>query len=93
MAIRNWLTEYLYECSDMDKVPDYLVEALDIINRRSQLKKRSSSELHSSPQEIMKGVIEKEVECVLTISAQAKEVVSNLLPEHDFDEEFARAYI
>ncbi|KAL8491385.1 hypothetical protein ACS0TY_023132 [Phlomoides rotata] len=96
MAIRNWLTECLYECSDMDKVPDYLVETLDIINRRSQLrssKKRSSSELHSSPREIMKEVIEKEVECVLTISAQAKEVVSNLLPEHDFDEEFARAYM
>ncbi|KAK6131836.1 hypothetical protein DH2020_034410 [Rehmannia glutinosa] len=95
-AVRNLLTDYLYECSDMDKVPDCLVGILDIINRRSQLpsrKKNSSSESHSSPQELMKEVMQKEVEYVLTISAQAKEVVLDLLPEHEFDEDFAHAYV
>ncbi|KAI3458382.1 hypothetical protein Pfo_015045 [Paulownia fortunei] len=96
MAVRNLLTEYLYECSDMDKVPEFLVETLDIINRRSQLpsrKRHSSSKIHSSPQELMKEVIQKEVEYVLNISAQAKEVVLDLLPQHEFDEEFAHAYM
>ncbi|KAK6156016.1 hypothetical protein DH2020_010264 [Rehmannia glutinosa] len=95
-AVRNLLTDYMYECSDMDKVPDCLVGILDIINRRSQLpsrKKNSSSESHSSPQELMKEVMQKEVEYVLTISAQAKEVVLDLLPEHEFDEDFAHAYV
>ncbi|KAL6530412.1 hypothetical protein OROHE_014765 [Orobanche hederae] len=95
-AMRNLLTEYLYECSDMDKVPDSLVETVDIINRRSQLrsrKKRSSSEIRSSPGELMKEVIQKELEHVLIVSAQAKEVVLNLLPEHEYYEDFANAYV
>ncbi|KAL6533028.1 hypothetical protein OROMI_027140 [Orobanche minor] len=95
-AMRNLLTEYLYECSDMDKVPDSLVETVDIINRRSQLrsrKKRSSSEILSSPGELMKEVIQKELEHVLIVSAQAKEVVLNLLPEHEYYEGFANAYV
>ncbi|XP_020548882.1 uncharacterized protein LOC105160969 [Sesamum indicum] len=96
MAVRNLLTEYLFECSDMEKVPDCLVETLDIINRRSQFssrKKHSSSKIYSSPQELMKEVIQKEVEHVLAISAQAKEVLLDLHPEHEFDEDFDHAYV
>ncbi|KAL0447444.1 UNVERIFIED_CONTAM: hypothetical protein Slati_1872300, partial [Sesamum latifolium] len=96
MAVRNLLTEYLFECGDMEKVPDCLVETLDIINRKSQFssrKKHSSSKIHSSPQELMKEVIHKEVEHVLAISARAKEVVLDLHPEHEFDEDFDHAYM
>ncbi|KAK4433536.1 hypothetical protein Salat_1115900 [Sesamum alatum] len=96
MAVRNFLTEYLFECSDMEKVPDCLVQTLDIINRRSQYssrKKHSSSKIHSSPQELMKEVIHKEVEHVFAVSAQAKEVVLDLHPEHEFDEDFDHAYV
>lgn len=95
-AVRNLLIEYLYECSDMDNVPDFLIETIDIINRRAQLrscKKSSSSNGFSSPKELMKEDIEKETQHVLNISAQAREVVANLLPEHEFDEEFANAYM
>ncbi|KAL0401108.1 UNVERIFIED_CONTAM: hypothetical protein Slati_4140700 [Sesamum latifolium] len=96
MAVRNLLTEYLFECSDMEKVPDCLVETLDTINRRSRFssrKKHSSSKIHSSPQELMKEVIHKEVEHVLAISARAKEVVLDVHPEHEFDEDFDHAYM
>ncbi|PIN18460.1 hypothetical protein CDL12_08870 [Handroanthus impetiginosus] len=96
MAVRNLLTEYLYECSDMDKVPDYLVAILDIINGRAQppsCRKQSSSKIHSSAQELMGEVIQKEVEYILNVSGQAKEVVLDFLPEHEFDEDFARAYL
>ncbi|CAA0834467.1 Unknown protein [Striga hermonthica] len=95
-AVRGLLTEYLFECSDMDSVPDSLVETVNFINTRSQfpsLKKRRSSKSLTSPQEFMGDVIQKEVEHVLTVSALAKEVVLNIIPEHEFDEDFARAYL
>ncbi|KZV37848.1 hypothetical protein F511_30758 [Dorcoceras hygrometricum] len=93
MAVRNLLTEYLFECSDMDKVPNILLGTLDIINR-SQVRcitRLPASEIHTK--ELMKEEIQKEVEYVLIVSAQAKEVVWNNLPEHAFDQDFAHAYM
>ncbi|GFP84930.1 hypothetical protein PHJA_000636800 [Phtheirospermum japonicum] len=87
-AIRNLLTDYLYECSDMDKIPDSLVEIVNIINRKSHQKQSSLS-----PKELMQEVIQKEVEHVLIVSAQAKQVVSDLLTRHGFDEDFVHAYM
>ncbi|KAL7115090.1 hypothetical protein ACP275_04G162300 [Erythranthe tilingii] len=97
-AVRYLLTEYLFECGDMDKIPDFIVETLDIINRRSQLRsgrKKSSSKVDSSsPQELAKEAMQKELEYVLTISAQAKEVVAlGLRIRHEFDQDFGRAYM
>lgn len=96
IAVRSFLTEYLFECADMEEIPDCVVETLDIINRRSQLRSRrkhSSSKSHSSPQYLMKEAIQKEIENVLTLSAQAKEVVLGLHPKHEFDKDFTRAYM
>ncbi|KAL2521970.1 uncharacterized protein Fot_25893 [Forsythia ovata] len=96
MAVRNLLTDYLFECSDMDNVPDCLLQTLSIINRRSQLPSRRkcmSSKVHSSPQELMKEEIENEVECILTVSAQAKQIFWDLLSEHRLDQDFADAYM
>ncbi|CAI9774630.1 unnamed protein product [Fraxinus pennsylvanica] len=96
MAVRNLLTDYLFECSDMDNVPDYLLETLSIINRRSQLpsrRKRLSSKVHSSSQELMKEEIKNEVEHILIISAQAKQIVWDLLSENRLDQDFAEAYM
>ncbi|XP_073143504.1 uncharacterized protein [Henckelia pumila] len=91
MAVRNLLTEYLFECSDMDKVPNCLLETLDIIinnrYRRQLLRKLPSSRIHTKEE------IQKEVEHVLIISAQAKEVVWNILPEYAFDQDFFHAYM
>ncbi|KAL2509279.1 uncharacterized protein Fot_32926 [Forsythia ovata] len=95
MAVRNLLTDYLFECSDMDNVPDCLLETLSIINRRSQLPSRRkcvSSEVHSDPQELMKE-IENEVECILTVGAHTKQIVWDLLSEHRLDQDFADAYM
>ncbi|KAH6812812.1 hypothetical protein C2S51_021830 [Perilla frutescens var. frutescens] len=96
LSVRKLLIEYLYECSEMDTVPGVLIETLGIINGRAQrrsCKKSSTSNVFSSSRESVKEEIEKEIEHVLNISAQAKEVVANLLPEHEFDEEFADAYM
>ncbi|KAH6812558.1 hypothetical protein C2S51_026320 [Perilla frutescens var. frutescens] len=96
VSVRNLLIEYLYECSEMDTVPGVLIEILGIINGRAQRrsrKKSSTSNVFSSSNESVKEEIEKEIEHVVNISAHAKEVVANLLPEHEFDEEFADAYM
>ncbi|KAH6812820.1 hypothetical protein C2S51_021838 [Perilla frutescens var. frutescens] len=96
VSVRNLLIEYLYECSKMDTVPGVLIEILGIINGRAQRrsrKKSSTSNVFSSSNESVKEEIEKEIEHVVNISAHAKEVVANLLPEHEFDEEFADAYM
>uniref|UniRef100_A0A5B7A7H9 Uncharacterized protein n=1 Tax=Davidia involucrata TaxID=16924 RepID=A0A5B7A7H9_DAVIN len=83
-ALRELLIEYLFECSDMDTIPECLLEALAIINRRSQ----------SVPYRFcLKKEIEEEVECVLSVSAQTKQIVWDLLPEHEFDQDYVDAYM
>lgn len=84
MAIRNMLTEYLLECSDMDSIPEWLLETLAIINRCS----RSAPFRYFSKKEI-----EKEVECILSVSAQTKQIVWDLSHEHEFDHDFADSYM
>lgn len=83
-AIKKMLTEYLFECGDMDTIPKSLLEALVIINKKSQNK------LHRP---IPKDEIEEEVECTLNVSAQAKQIVWDMFPDHDLDLDFADAYI
>ncbi|XP_073315993.1 uncharacterized protein [Primulina huaijiensis] len=94
-AVRNLLTEYLFECSDMDKVPNCLLETLDIIinnkSRRPRLRGLPSSGIHTK--ELVEEEIQKEVEYVLIVSAQAKEVLWNILPEYAFDRDFSNAYM
>ncbi len=83
-AMRKMLTEYLFECSDMDNIPKSLREALAVINRNSR----------STPLGCFrKEEIEEEVECILSVSAQTKQIVLDLLPDHDFDQDFTDAYM
>ncbi|EPS70378.1 hypothetical protein M569_04385 [Genlisea aurea] len=91
MAVRNLLIDYLFECNDRNNVPDCLLETLRVINRRLQrppsLKKRSSSRARNPPPQVLnKDNVQKEIECVLTLSAQAKDVLSNMAPELEIDE-------
>ncbi|XP_028092454.1 uncharacterized protein LOC114292646 isoform X6 [Camellia sinensis] len=83
-AVKNLLTEYLFECSDMDTIPDYLLETLCIINRTS----RTAPYRFFSKEEK-----EEEVEHVLNVSSQIKHILWDLLPEYEFDEDFADAYM
>ncbi|KAL4308339.1 hypothetical protein GQ457_01G034960 [Hibiscus cannabinus] len=82
-AITNMLTEFLFECSDMDTIPKSLLEALSVINKDS----RTLPQGH-----FVKDEIEEEVECILTVSAEMKQIFWDLLPDHELDEEFADAY-
>ncbi|OMO87962.1 hypothetical protein CCACVL1_08640 [Corchorus capsularis] len=82
-AITNMLTDFLFECSDMDTIPKSLLETLAVVNKDS----RSVPCGRFSKEEI-----EAEVECILSVSAQMKQIVWDLLPGQDLNEEFADAY-
>ncbi|KAK3204345.1 hypothetical protein Dsin_018391 [Dipteronia sinensis] len=83
-AIKKMLIEYLFECSDMDTIPKSLLETLAMINTSSR-----TAPYKCFPKE----EIEEEVECVLSVSAQTKQIVWDLLPDHEFDQDFADAYM
>lgn len=81
-AVRYLFIEYLLECSDMDVIPEYLLEALSEINTN-----------HCSFQSSLKEKIEEEVECLLCLSAQTKQIVWDLLPDLEVDFDFSDAYM
>ncbi|KAK3015851.1 hypothetical protein RJ639_005791 [Escallonia herrerae] len=83
-AIRNLLTEYLFECSDMDTIPECVLESIVVINKSSQF---APCKYFSEKE------IEEEVECILSVSAQTKQIVLDLMPEKEFDQDFADAYM
>ncbi|GAV73536.1 hypothetical protein CFOL_v3_17020 [Cephalotus follicularis] len=83
-AVRKMLTEYLFQCSNMHTLPNSLLEALAIINRSSR----------SAPhRRFPKGEIEEEVECILSVSAQAKQVLLDILPDYEFEHGYTDAYM
>ncbi|XP_009617644.1 uncharacterized protein [Nicotiana tomentosiformis] len=84
VKVRKLLTEYLLECSDLQSIPESLLESLAIINKTSR---------HASKKTYSKKEVEEEVECVLNISAQIKQIVWDLLAESDVSEDFANAYM
>ncbi|XP_038890247.1 uncharacterized protein LOC120079870 isoform X2 [Benincasa hispida] len=83
-SIKAMLIDYLFECSDMDTVPKSLLKALALVNADS----RSATDSVFSQDEI-----EEDAECVFSLSAQMKQVVWDLLPNCDFEHDFADAYM
>ncbi|XP_062090061.1 uncharacterized protein LOC133796527 [Humulus lupulus] len=83
-AIWKFLVEYLVQCSDLDSIPKSLYKTLSIINGKS----RSTPEGFT-----LKEAIDEEVECILNVSAHAKQIFWDLLPAHDFDVDFTDAYM
>ncbi|KNA22740.1 hypothetical protein SOVF_031690 isoform A [Spinacia oleracea] len=81
-AIRNMLIDCLFECSDMDVVPDSLFDALSLINKKSCNASRLSSE-----------VVEEEVECILNVGAHIKQLLWNCVPVDNLDQDFVDAYM
>ncbi|XP_055830641.1 uncharacterized protein LOC129899653 isoform X1 [Solanum dulcamara] len=84
VSVKKLLTEYLLECSDLQSTPESLLESLAIINKTYR---HAYSKTYSNKE------VEEEVECVLTISAQIKQIVWDLLIECDVSEHFANAYM
>ncbi|KAF8393730.1 hypothetical protein HHK36_019928 [Tetracentron sinense] len=83
-SVRKMLIEYLFECSEMDSIPKSLLETLAMINRSS----RSALSTCISKEEA-----EEELECVLSVSGQIKQIVWDLVPDHEFDQDFTDAYM
>ncbi|XP_020217446.1 uncharacterized protein LOC109800927 [Cajanus cajan] len=84
-AFVNFLTEFLLECNDMDSIPEFLSQTLDVINRGS------NSGIHDVL--FKKKYIEEEVDCILDMSASTKQIVLDLLPDDEFDKDFTDAYL
>ncbi|XP_031131069.1 uncharacterized protein LOC116032575 isoform X1 [Ipomoea triloba] len=84
VTMKNLLTEYLLECINMDCIPKSLLETVRIINRTSQ---------GSAPKTFSTEEIQEEINCLLHLSAQAKQIVLDSLPENEFDKDFADAYM
>ncbi|RAL52797.1 unnamed protein product [Cuscuta campestris] len=84
--MKNLLTEYLLECSNMDTIPKPLLEAVRIILNRPSQKSQSPKILSTEE-------IQEEVNQLLNLSAQAKQIVWDYLPENEFDSNFAEAYM
>ncbi|KAF8041268.1 hypothetical protein BT93_A0011 [Corymbia citriodora subsp. variegata] len=83
-AVKSILTEYLFECSDLDVIPRSLLESLAFINRNSRT---------APPSSFPKEEVEEEVECILVVSAHMKQNVWDLLPEIGCHTDFADAYM
>ncbi|KAF3619524.1 putative COP9 signalosome complex subunit 5b-like [Capsicum annuum] len=84
VQLKKLLTEYLLECSDLQSIPESLLESLAIINKTYR---------HARSKTYSKKEVEEEIECVLTISAQIKQIVLDLLVKCDVSEDFANAYM
>lgn len=85
-AFTELLTEFLFECDDVERIPKSLFKILDFINGTSGVK----------PLQLLqekKEKIEEEVDCILSVSAQTKQIVLDLLPDYGFEEDFADAYV
>ncbi|XP_028799807.1 uncharacterized protein LOC114755099 [Neltuma alba] len=84
-AFTEFLTEFLFGCDDMERIPKSLFKILDSIN----------GSLGESPLQLLekkKEKIEEEIDYILSFSAQTKQIVLDLLPDHGFDEDFNDAY-
>ncbi|GAB2217917.1 hypothetical protein Droror1_Dr00001131 [Drosera rotundifolia] len=83
-AIRNLLVEYLFECSDMDTIPDSLFDALALISKSKWGMARKS---------FSSDVVEGDVESMHCLSADMKQILWDCMPDCEFDQEFADAYM
>ncbi|XP_027354034.1 uncharacterized protein LOC113864479 isoform X2 [Abrus precatorius] len=84
-AFVSFLTEFLFECGDMDHIPKSLSQILDAINKSS----------NSIMDDVLfkKKTIEEEADCILNMSASTKQIVLDLLPDDQFDQDFTDAYM
>ena len=83
-AMKRLLTQYLFESIDMDTIPKSLLDAVAIIKRSCQGTRHRF---------LLKEEEEEEIECVLGVSAHMKQIMWDLLPGQEFDEDYADAYV
>ncbi|GAB2294179.1 hypothetical protein Dimus_028398 [Dionaea muscipula] len=85
-ALKNVLIDFLFECSDMDPIPDSLFDALAVINRDS----RSSRHRHRF---FSRDTIKEDMESIFCVSAEMKQMLWDCMPDCEVDQEFANAYM
>ncbi|MED6123685.1 hypothetical protein PIB30_051504 [Stylosanthes scabra] len=83
-AFINLLTKFLFDSVDMDSIPKTLSHTIAVIHKNSK----------STDNEVLnRKYIDKEVDFILGMSAQTKQIVLDLLPDHAFDQDFTDAYV
>ncbi|KFK37179.1 hypothetical protein AALP_AA4G224400 [Arabis alpina] len=83
-AVRKMLIEYLFECSDMETIPESLMKALSLVNRSTR---------NVDHKVYPKEAIEEETECILNVSAQVKQMFWQCIPHYELDHDFDDAYM
>ncbi|KAL9244544.1 hypothetical protein vseg_018313 [Gypsophila vaccaria] len=83
-AIRNMLAEFLFECIDMDVVPESLLGALSLINKKP---------MQNACRSLSKELIKDDVECILNLSAYLKQLFWESYPSNQLDQDFVDAYM
>lgn len=79
-GVVKYLTEFLFECSDID-IPNLLAEVLSFINRKSKRRLDFVKQISSKD----------ELEHVMNISAQLKEIIWDNFPAHDVEQTLSDA--
>ncbi|KAK4258373.1 hypothetical protein QN277_007831 [Acacia crassicarpa] len=83
IALKELLTEYLFQCDDLD-IPKSILDSLDVIN---------GSSVDGPLQSIQEEKIKQEVENILNFSSGTKQLAFDLLLDYGFDEDFEDAYM
>ncbi|KAL5998014.1 hypothetical protein ACLOJK_008948 [Asimina triloba] len=81
--LQRYLTEYLFECSEID-IPNPLVKTISLINGTSRQQMGVC---------FSKEKMEEELECVLDLSSQLRQMIWEFHEVQNVDLEFADAYI
>ncbi|CAH9084925.1 unnamed protein product [Cuscuta europaea] len=100
-VLKNLLTAYLLECCNMDTIPECLLETVRFIIDISE--KKSASCTGNTSRQATRALawshpkcaekVQEEVHLLLNLSALAKQIVWDFLPENKFDKDFADAYM
>ncbi|MED6107870.1 hypothetical protein PIB30_018331 [Stylosanthes scabra] len=83
-AFINLLTKLLFDSVDLDTIPKTLSHIIAVIHKNS----KSTDNVVFN-----RKYIDKEVDYILGMSAQTKQIVLDLLPDHAFDQDFTDAYV
>ncbi|XP_029122412.1 uncharacterized protein [Elaeis guineensis] len=76
ISLKNYLKEYLFACDEIN-IPKEVQSALSFINGTSKRR----------PCMFSKETREEEVEAVLSVSSQFKQIILDLIPDHSIDDE------
>lgn len=83
-SVKKMLTDYLFDSCDVEAIPKSILEGLAFINRKSRTVQNAV---------FSKDELKEEVECIMDLSAQTKQLAWDLLPANEYHKGFTDAYL